>query len=506
LGKPPEDGLGNGVRGPGSGSIRAVSITRLLLILALVLSVSAEAAKPSRRPKKGKGKKPSITKPVPMQAEPEPEPGATEPAEATGVEPSQDMAPWPAAQKPMAPDAPARPEATAEAQARPDATSATVVLAVARSDNAQDAASQLQTELSRLLSEKPDVQLVDLASTFPPPPLPSLAVADALFEEGKGLYDNLDPEAAAGKFLGAVEAYEKHPVAFKPERLATTLIFLGASQLLNGDKDGAKLSFQRALAASPKTQPDAAMFGADVQTAFTDVQQAFNAQEKALLAIDSKPSGATVTVRGEEVGVTPLKSVPVHAGRHPVIISLPGYVPYASYPQVAPGKTAEVKPQLEPLPALAGVLAAAGRATTEDAFDADKMPPETAQIADKVGARYVVLAAVEKNKRDPAEAQLQVWDVTTKSRLRGLEVELGSRDPDNSTVAAADRIHGFLTGASPLAPVSTASSMPPVMKKPWFWAAVVGGAAVVTGGIVYATQERNRPGPGFGTGIPGLPF
>jgi hypothetical protein len=480
-----------------------VSIVRLLLILALTLSVSAEAATPSRRStKKGKGKKPAITKPVPMQPDAASEPGTTESGEASAVKPSKDMAP---ATRPLSPDAPTRPEATATAPAQ-TAAGAAVVLAIARSANAQDSASQLQGELHRLLSEKQDVQLVDLASTFPAPPPPSLAEADALFEAGKELYDNLDPEAAAGKFLSAIDAYEKYPVAFKPERLATTFIFLGASQLLNGDKDGAKLSFQRALAASPKTQPEAAMFGADVQTAFTDVQQAFNAQEKATLVVDSKPSGATVTVRGEDVGVTPLKSVPVHAGRHPVIISLPGYVPYASYPQVAPGKTAEVKPQLEPLPALAEVLTAAGRATSEKAFDSDRMPPEASLIAEKVGARYVVLAAVEKNKRDPAEAELQVWDVTNKSRLRGLEVELGSKDPDNSTVAAADRIHGFLTGASPLAPVSTAMAVPPVMKKPWFWAAVVGSAAVVTGGILYATQDRGRPGPGFGSGIPGLPF
>jgi hypothetical protein len=246
-----------------------------------------------------------------------------------------------------------------------------------------------------------------------------------------------------------------------------------------------------------------------VQTAFTDAQQAFNAQAKATLTIDSKPSGATVTVRGEEVGVTPLKSVPVHAGRHPVILTLPGYVPYASYPQVGPGKTAEVKPQLEPLPALAEVLTAAGRATTEKAFDADRMPPDVGQIADKLGARYVVLAAVEKDKRDPAEAELQVWDVTGKNRLRGLEVELGSKDPDNSTVAAADRIHGFLTGSPMLASQQSSSSkssgMPQIMKKPWFWAAVVGGAAVVTGGVLYATQDRSRPG-WVGSGVPGLPF
>jgi len=493
--------MGNGARGPGSGSIRAVSTVRLLLvlILTLALSVSAEAQS-SRKSKKAKGKakKPAITKPVPMTPDPESEPSGSEP---TAVEPGSKMAPDPSAAKLKEPAAPV-------AKAKPAAANGTVVLAIARGPNAQDSASQLQEELGRLLSQKEDVQLVDLASAFPPPPPPSLAQADALYEAGKDLYDNLDPESAAGKFLAAVDAYEKHPVAFKPERLASTFIFLGASQLLNGDKEGAKRSFQRALAANPKTQPDAGMFGADVQTAFTDAQQAFKAEAKATLTIDSKPSGATVTVRGEEVGVTPLKSVTVHAGRHPVIISLPGYLPYASYPQVGPGKTAEVKPQLEPLPALAEVLTAAGRATTEKAFDSDRMPPDVSQIASKLNARYVVLAAVEKDKRDPAEAELQVWDVTNKSRLRGLEVELGSKDPDNSTVAAAERIHGFLTGASMVARQDSPSSskgVPQLMKKPWFWAAVVGGAAVVTGGVLYATQDRR--GPGWGSsGVPGLGF
>jgi TolA-binding protein len=499
--------MGNGARGPGSGSIRAVSTVRLLLILALTLalSVSAEAQSSRRKKGKGKGKKPAITKPVPIQPEPEPEPAAPE---ATAIEPGSEMAPDPSASKLKEPEAPAA-TVTPAAPAKPAAANGTVVLAIARSANAQDSASQLQEELGRLLSQKPDVEVVDLASAFPPPPPPSLAEADALYDAGKDLYDNLDPEAAAGKFLAAIDAYEKHPVAFKPERLANAFIFLGASQLLNGDKEGAKLSFQRALAAHPKTQPDTGMFGADVQTAFTDAQQAFNAEAKATLTIDSKPSGATVTVRGEEVGVTPLKSVPVHAGRHPVIISLPGYVPYAAYPQVAPGKTAEVKSQLEPLPALGEVLSAAGRATTEKAFDSDRMPPDVGQIATKLGARYVVLAAVEKNKRDPAEAELQVWDVTNKSRLRGLEVELGSKDPDNSTVSAADRIHGFLTGTSMVARLDSSSSskggMPQIMKKPWFWAAVVGGAAVVTGGVLYATQDRR--GGGWGSsGVPGLGF
>lgn len=461
----------------------------------LALGLSAEA-QTSRRSKKSKSKKPAVTKPVPAPEEPAPEAPAPEP------EPAPETAAQPAA--------PAQPEAPAPALAKPDApvrapaSDAAVVFAVPRTANAEPAAIRLQAELTRLLGSKPDVTLVDLATVFPAPEPPSAQEADTLYEQGKEAYDNLDPEAAAGKFSAAADAYEKHPGSLKPQRLAKTFIFLGASQLLNGDKDGAKSSFLRALAADPATQPDQGLFDSNVHTVFTDAQQEFNSQKPGSLDIDSKPAGARVTVRGEDMGVTPQKNVPAHPGRHPVVLTLPGYVPYASYPQVASGKSAEVKPQLEPLPAMAEAIATATRASTEKAFDSDNMPPELTALADKLGARYVVLAAVQQKKSDPAEAELQVWDVRTKNRLRGVELELQSKSQERSTVAAADRVHGFLTGRM-LADTGSDSKMPQVVKKPWFWAAVVGGAAVVTGGILYATQSKGGPlGPI--TGLPGVGF
>lgn len=485
--------------GPPRVASATVYTARLLLILALALSVSAEA-QTSRRSKKSKSKKPAITKPVPVEPAPEPAEATESTEPAADADPAQAIEPEATATQPT--DAPVEPEA------KPAAPSpVVVVLAVPRTPNAQQAASQIQAELNEHLGKRPDVQVVDLASAFPPPPPADLAEANTLFEQGKEQYDNLDPEAAAGKLLAAADAYEKYPGDMKPERLARTFIFLGASQLLNGDKEAAKRSFLRALAASPRTQPESALFGSDVQTLFTDAQQEFNALEQGSLTIDSQPSGARVTVRGEEIGVTPLKNVPVHAGRHPVVLSLPGYVPYASYPEVAPGKGAELKPQLEPLPALAAVMDAAAKASSERAFDSDRMPPDASVIAEKVGARYVVLAAVTQEKRDPAEAELQVWDVQTRNRMRGVEIELRSRDRDVSTLAAADRVHGFMTGVMlPGASDSSLPSMSQVVKKPWFWAAVVGGAAVVTGGILYATQDRGGRPNGPISGMPGWGF
>jgi len=473
-----------------------VSIARLFLVLMLVLGGAAEAQS-SRRSKKPKSKKPAVTKPVKKPVEPPVEAPTSEPDPASEPEPSAAQPP-PAEAQPVATDAPVR----------QTITDGTVVFSIARTPNAEQAADQLQDELVRLLGSKSGVQLVDLGAAIPPPPPASLREADALFEQGKEAYDNLDPEAAATKFNAAADAYERHPEVMKPPQLAKTLIFLGASHLLNGDKAAARASFSRALAAHTSTQPDEVLFGSDVVAVFKDALKEFTHAKLGSLQIDSNPSGARVTVGGEDVGVTPLKNVPIHPGRVPVVITLPGYVSYASYPLVESGKSADVKPKLEPLPALAEVIASASRAASEKGFDSGKMPPEVATVAGKVGARYVVLAAVRQKKSDPAEAELQVWDVRTKNRLRGVEVELRSRDPEKSTVAAADRVHAFLTGRVVAQPSSSPmKNLPSVVKKPWFWAAVVGGAAVVTGGVLYATQERKGGSPvGPITGLPGFGF
>ncbi|SEU07851.1 PEGA domain-containing protein [Stigmatella erecta] len=440
-------------------------------MLALALSVSAEAQS-SRRPK---AKKPAAVKSAP---------------------------PAPAAE-PVAPPAEPPPAPVAEVKLVPVGPR-TVVFAAPRPGASPASAEALQEELSRLLAAKPDVALVDLAAVFPPPAPASVAEADALFEEGKGLYDNLDPEAAAAKFLAAAEAYQKHPEALKPERLANAFLFLGASQLLNGEAKAAQRSFLQALSASPTLQPDPNLFGTDVQTAFTDMQQEFSRQPPGTLAIDSSPRGAAVRVDGRDVGLTPLPELTLHGGRHPVVLSRPGYQAVIAYPQVASGQRTELKPSLEMLPEMTALLATVAQATSEQGFEASTLPPGVAALGERLGARYVVLAAVSQ-KKGRVGGEVQVWDVQTQGRLRGVRMDPRSKKPEDSVEGAAERIHGFLLGG-PLSAPAPAPLTATLVKKPWFWAAVVGGAAVVTGGVLYATQAGKGRSGGVISGFPGLGF
>ncbi|WP_338867474.1 PEGA domain-containing protein [Myxococcus stipitatus] len=495
---------------------------RLALLLTLLLAVlpahaqttrkkttrkKAVATKVAKKKPAAKGKKktppaddtsPSdtgdVASPEPMvfgeQDAPSDSPKAPEhkpkPALATPVK-----APPPASTEPVKPDA--RPS-LANTPATPSTSAGPVALfSVPRTQGASEAAVKLEAELRGHLQRGGDVQFVDLGQAFPPPePLP-LTKADGLFEEGRGAYDNLDPETAEARFREAAAAYEKAPGDLRPQRLSETYLFLGASRMLNGDAAGAKEAFLRSVVADASTQPDKALFGQDVQKAFEDARAEVAAQPAGTLMVDSLPAGAQVRVRGEDVGVTPLKGVSVRPGRHPVVVLLPGHAPYAQLAEVKASGNTEVKATLEPGPGLSAIRDAAVRAGSYAAFESETLPPESAAIADRLDARYLVLAAVSQNKRGYLSAELQVWDVRTQARLRGVEIDLSGKERDESPAAAAEKVRGFINGAMAPRVAESTGSGESLLKRPWFWA-VVGGVAAVTAGAVYvATQDNGRP-------------
>lgn len=485
---------------------------RFALLLALLLAVLPAHAQTSRK-KSGK-KKAAVTKVAKKKKAPKKKVPAAEETTATDVTspepmvfgesdgkptPARNETPTPPLEKPATPAvatpvAPGSPSPTPVKDTPTLAVTASgpvALFAVARTPAAADAAAKLEGELLRHLRTGGDVELVDLGAAFPPSTPRALTKADTLFEEGRTAYDNLDPEAAEVKFKAAAEAYTQSPAELSTERLAQTYIFMGASRLLNGNADGAKQAFTQAAVAEPSTRPDSALFSQEVQSAYSEALASVKARPAGLLVVDSQPSGATVLVRGQQVGVTPLRGVQVPAGLHPVVVTLPGYVSSASYTEVKSSASSEVKAKLEPSPGLAAVRDAATAAATEKAFDQDAVPAEARALGERLSARYVVLAAVTTDKKGRAEAELQAWDLRSKARLRGVEIELASRDARKGPAAAADQVRGFVNGAmAPRVAEGSGGSRTAFLKKPWFWA-VVGGAAAVTAGAVFvASQDK----------------
>lgn len=469
--------------------------TSLALSLALLMGTAPAVtqAASSRRGSSAsarKSKKTSTkTPPEKSTATPEETPAAP-PADAP-VEPA------PAQQAATPAETPA-PAAQATLPATPWA-GRLAILAVPVDRGTSEPAALLESELRSALATQSDVYLVDLASVFPPPPPASLKHGDDLYAEGKSLYDNLDPEAAAKKFSEAGVFYEQHAADVKPERLARLYIFLGASRMLNGDVAGAKEAFTRALLASGSEQPSSDIFGQDVQDAFNAAKVALSRQPKGTLAINSFPEGARAYVHGQDVGTTPVKDVELAPGAHQVVLTLPGHVPTGMFQEVTASQRAEMRPLLQPLPGLAEVQTLAAQASASPkALDADKTPPQVTAIGDKLGARYVVLAVMKQERAGALSASLHAWDLQGKNRLSGVSFRTEDLKGRQQAVAS---VHDFVTGK--LVPSSSQPlAMPAVVKKPWFWAAVGGVAVAATAGVLLATQP-NSPSLGARLGNPG---
>ncbi|CAM3355443.1 PEGA domain-containing protein [Corallococcus sp. ZKHCc1 1396] len=482
-----------------------MNTTRLALTFALACVLSAPAADAATKRKSAKKKRPSATKPVPAPEDtftPPDDPGPAADAPVAPVKPEATV------KAPVAPaPAPApNPAASTAAAVRTASSSAVALFGVARQPAAADHAAKLEDTLSRKLGAAGDVTFVDLATAFPAPEPQGIPRGDALFDEGRSAYDNLDPDTAAVKFKAAADAYVQRPGDLRPEKLGEAYLFQGASQLLNGDVAGAKVSFTNALVAEPSLRPDAGQFGQDVQRVFTEAQKELEAQPQGSLVVTSQPQGARVLVRGRDVGATPLTGLKLAPGRYPVQVVLPGYAPSVTYSEVKAAAHTEVKAKLASAPGLAALRDVATKAGTQQAFSADGVPPEVGAIGERLNARYVVLAATFQDKKGRLHGEVQAWDLRTKNRLRGVEVDFSKRDGKYSADAAADQVHTFLTGAAlPKGGTQERESLvsgDSVLRKPWFWAAAAGVAAVTAGVVYVATTDR---APGFNpvNGLPG---
>lgn len=360
------------------------------------------------------------------------------------------------------------------------------------------AATRLEASLREALAAQSEVSLLDPVERFPaPPPLP-LTRGDTLFDEGKGLYDNLDPEGAAKKFTAAASYYERLPVDSKPERLARVYIFLGASRLLDGDAPRAQTFFTRALLAEPNVKPESELFGQDVDQAFATAKTALEAQPKGTLTVDSVPQGARVAVHGEELGTTPLRGMELPPGAHRVVFTLPGHLPFGVFQEVKSGEAAELRPTLGPVPALGEFRQLATKVPASPALDAapaGPAPAEAVALGGKIGARYVVFTRLERTGTGPLSATLYAWDVQGKNRLRGVKWNPEAPAEQQRVVR---QVKDFVTGKHSAFPISLPPEVVAVVKKPWFWAAVGGVAVATTAGIVLAQQGSRPLGPRLG--------
>ncbi|MDP3151782.1 MAG: PEGA domain-containing protein [Archangium sp.] len=349
-------------------------------------------------------------------------------------------------------------------------------------------AAKVEAELTKAL-EDASVGLVDVPAGFP------LAArddaGDKLVKDARQAYDDLDYEGAASKWTEALEFFVKNPHLADAKTLADAHFFVGALAIQNGGKSHAKKAteeFVRALLNNPDLTCDPQVYGADVKKAFDKALTEISAKGVGPLAIDSSPPGAMVSLRGKDLGLTPIAEAPsVPVGRHLLTFSKPGFEPSGAYADVSK-EGGSAKPTLTAAPGYLEVRDAATAVVGQGVGVKGALPPGAKKLGEVVKARFLVLS-------DGAIAE--VWDVETGNRLAGLS--LSAQEVNES----AKKIGAFISkpgsAAVAAAEVTDTSEEPsaggPVYKKWWFWTAVgvvaVGG--ITAGAVAGANNSGGRP-------------
>ena len=371
----------------------------------------------------------------------------------------------------------------AAAPAKPSLPSKAAVF-VSSPDEA--AAAKAEAELGKALSEA-NVSVTDVAAEFPVPPRDE--AGDKLVKDARQAYDDLDYEGAATKWGEALQFFVTNPHLADAKTLADAHFFVGALALQNGGKSHSKKAteeFVRALMNNPDLTCDPQVYGNDVKKAFDKALTELSAKPTGPLTVDSSPPGATVSLRGKELGLTPLPEQTVPVGRHLLTFTKPGYEPAGAYADVSKEGTA-AKPSLKAAPGYVEVRDAATALVGKGLGQKGTIPAGAKKLGEVVKSRFLVLS-------DGATAE--VWDVETGNRVSGLSMsaeEVGE---------SAKKIGAFIAKPAPAATAVADLSQAgepgpggPVYKQWWFWTAVgvvaVGSATAV--GVAAANNSGGRP-------------
>ncbi len=338
------------------------------------------------------------------------------------------------------------------------------------------------TALSKAL-ETAGVAVVD-AFAQPPPSKPNETGAQ-LMKEARQAYDDLAYEDAATRWTKVLEYFTAHPETTDAKSMGEVHFSLATLAIQNGGKAQTKKAqseFVRALGYNPELSCELQTYGKDVHKAFEKARLELSERAQGKLSIQSTPSGAMVTLRGRDLGLTPQETT-LPIGRQVVRLSKAGFEPVGIWVEVSSEGTA-VNPTLVASTGNVELKTAATALIAEGFGKQGALPAGTKRLAEAVQARFLVMAQA---------SNAEVWDVESGNRQGALP--LGTQVSDS-----AAKIRQFML--EPVKPILTTSLSPPVAKiepvtplykKWWFWTVigvvVVGGA---TAGVVAATSS-SRP-------------
>jgi hypothetical protein len=156
-----------------------------------------------------------------------------------------------------------------------------------------------------------------------------LSSAREKLDQGRQAYLNLELAEAIALLSGAVEDFDASGAALEDAAdLGEALLFLGASQVFEGQNRAARRTFARLHVQMPYLEPDPNLFNPEIIAEYERSAPRDAQSPQSSIVIESDPPGAIAYVDYVARGRTPVTVTGLAAGSHIVRVTRPGATPF----------------------------------------------------------------------------------------------------------------------------------------------------------------------------------
>ncbi len=360
------------------------------------------------------------------------------------------------------------------------------------------------------------------------------AEAQALFAEAQAKYEEFEFETAVTNLEQALELLENGVAYLEDLTLATNVLYyLGVIYMFNMEDKKSNEAFLRAYVLAPDSEPDPNIFNPEMIQMFKDATQQVYSLGTGSLGVTSEPSSAHVYLDGRYMGLTPVNIDNVVSGKHMVRIVRPGYQFWGTITTVKTGQTQKVNGKLFPAVDAAKINTMADGLPALLSKGVEVANPSLKGITVQLGVDQLLLIWITSVDSSSVSATWMLYDSAKGAMIAQRQgdslplqegaLSMKSDELTRNTLIAGQQAdtmggtgevtiigppvtgggEGGTGGGSGGGEGGTGGGEPgkdSIVKKWWFWVALVGGVAVVggatTAGVCLGTDACKGGGPG----------
>lgn len=369
----------------------------------------------------------------------------------------------------------------------PSATTSAVLLREAGATTAQSAIVSIG--LRRGLREVENVRFVH--------PVDALSTPE-YSQEVQSAIDELEPVAdmvrtgdaayAAERAAEIAALFEQNLERVRRSQLVDAYMLAAVGHCQAGERRECVRRIREIVAWREGLQYDAERYGPESEPLFEQAKARALSGARGTLVVETEPAGAEVYIDGRSYGPSPVRAEGLLAGHHYVTMKEIGHLERIVRAEVPPGRETVERYELEDNPEAQQVVSERAEAAIRSELGNERAGNAIRGLGNRLGTSQVIVGVLRPAAAGQVHAQLYLYHIHTRLLQAQTEVTLTTDEAgmERARQVATELYAGVdLTGGieAPEDDTVIVEPQPEVYEQWWFWAAVIGGAALVGAGV-----------------------